>query len=192
MAVVVTSVSLLTTSTFVGFSMWVVPKPATKIIMALVCSLDIFWSLDCLSSLSLLLVNIDALFHSVLAYVRVMMKPLLASIQHLFVIYSIHRYSMITGKVAYFAKPCGVLTSSVLTILIVYLSKVGPVLDIFLANNESYLAYVREIWAVHAALEFLSVICFTSVHMFVLCSIAKKSQQYFLILHTWSSILICF
>ena len=104
---------------------------------------------------------------------QIFLEPLLAGIQHLYIVYSIHRYAIITGKAIMFTRPLWMFFFSVFALISVYVTETREIIDNFLSTHRFYLENHEVIWGCQIALKFSMLVFFTSLHAFVLRSIAK-------------------
>ena len=159
--------------------MYIISQRSTKFVLGLICLLNTMWSLEkIVQCLFMLNPKIDQqqLSH-IFSMMESFLSPLFASIQRLYVVYSIHRYAIITSKALMLTRFTWMIIIVCFTIFIVYATESLHILDDFLYTDRKYQKFVGVIFSGFMVLKLLLDVIFTSVHVFVLRSISKTLTE---------------
>ena len=167
-----------------GLAMFVLPQRTTKFILGLICWLNIIWSLETIVQCSLQIFPMvmeemedELQLSHILSTIESMLNPLYASIQKLYVVYSIHRYAVITNKASVFTKPIWLIFFLVFTLLLVCATESLHILDDFFYADRRFKNLFKVIWSSYLVIKLSLDAIFTSVHLFVLRSITKTLTE---------------
>ena len=173
----VSCASFVITCIFVSISCFSLPKPETQFIIGLICFMDVLWYAKSICQ------GITALSGSslefTLAKIFIVIEPLAISTQKIYILYSFHRFSQITGSMGIFLKPHCIVFISTMIIVTVYATNLGPIFDLFFAevHPDYYFYYRTTFLIITTTVEFISVSCSTSLHIYILRSISQELNQ---------------
>ena len=167
--------------------MFVLPHRTTRIILGFICWLNIVWSLENIVHCSVTFFPMEELedrlqLTKILSMIESILNPLYASIQKLYVVYSIHRYAIITSKAIMFTNPIWMILFLVFALSFVYATESLHILDEYFYTDtknliKGFKAFSGVLFIGHSVLKLLLDAFCTSVHVFVLRSITKTLTE---------------
>ena len=169
---------LVVTFTFIVYAMVRLPRVATKLIIALICVINIMGTLQ---NFVLYLMNLVSVpfFHSIqfpLIIMKVILGPIHKSVHQLLTVYAIHRYALITGKATLFSRPAGLIIFSSFTIFLVYVSNWQKIFYVFAGHGDLNIYLNEYVWYGTVTLEFVMAVTFSSLHIYALRSVSRKLE----------------